>query len=90
MVRVAEFYDYSVSMKNNGPVAFKVYEETGIALFPQPLRRRRVQMVIKSYAPYRYGHCLYKCKEAALLTKSKSVIPMTGWMLPLSEFSSQP
>ena len=89
---VEEFYEYSVSMKSNGPMAYKIYEGDWISFDPAMVKEGDViQMVIKSYAPYRYGHCLYVTQRGST-TKQIKICCHTYDRLdtPLSEFSDQP
>ncbi len=70
--RVVEFYDYLVSKKNNGPLATKIYEGEWQTLNPSIVNEGDViQMVIKSYASYRYGHCLYVTQRGNSLDQIK-------------------
>jgi hypothetical protein len=90
--RVEEFYEFSVSMKSNGPMAYKVYEGDWKSFDPSIVNEGDViQMVIKSYAPYRYGHCLYVTQRGST-TKQIKICCHTYDRLdtPLSEFSDQP
>lgn len=90
--RVAELYDYSVSMKSNGPLAYKIYEGNWQSLKPTDVWEGDViQMVIKSYAPYRYGHCLYVTQRGSSLNQIKICCHSYDRLdAPLSEFSSLP
>ena len=58
--RVVEFYDYSIAAKRTGPSAYKIYEGDWQNFDPTGIREGDViQLIVKTYSPYRYGHCLY-------------------------------
>lgn len=90
--RVVEFYDYSVSIKNNGPFALKIYDGQWQNFNPSSVREGDViQMVIKSYASYRYGHCLYVTQRGDSLNQIKICCHTYDRLdAPLSEFSNFP
>jgi len=69
--RVVEFYDYSVAAKNSGPSAFKVYEGDWQCFDPSIVMEGDIiQLIVNTYTPYRYGHCLYVTEKG---TSSQSI-----------------
>lgn len=62
--RVVEFHDYAVASKTYGPKATRIFEGEWKDLRPSMLQEGDViQLVVASYAPYRYGHSLYVTKS---------------------------
>lgn len=90
--RVVEFYDYALSSKVNGPMATGVFEGEWQNFDPSIVREGDIiQLIVKSYAPYRYGHCLYVTEKGNTFDEIKicchSYDRRDG---RLSEFSSFP
>lgn len=90
--RVVEFHDYLLATKPHGPSAYKVFEGNWQSLEPSIIKKGDViQLVVASYAPYRYGHCLYvtqggnSCEDIKICCHSYDRLDA-----PLSEFSSLP
>lgn len=90
--RVEEFYEYSVAMKDTGPSAYKIYEGDWRNFDPAIAREGDViQMAVRSYAPYRYGHCLYVTQSGNSPDRVRICCHTYDRLdAPLSEFSSQP
>lgn len=90
--RVIEFYDYAVSGKANGPMATGVFEGEWQRLDPSVIRQGDViQLLVKSYAPYRYGHCLYVTEAGKTPDEIRICCHSYDRRdAPLSEFSSFP
>ncbi|NLX64294.1 MAG: hypothetical protein GX022_05925 [Clostridiaceae bacterium] len=90
--RVVEFHYYSVAAKNSGPSAFMVYEGDWQSFDPISVREGDIiQLVVNTYTPYRYGHCLYVTEKG----KSHQDIKVCCHSYdrsdaPLSEFSHFP
>ncbi|MGI6124628.1 MAG: amidase domain-containing protein [Acetivibrionales bacterium] len=90
--RVVEFYDYSLLPKSFGPLAYKIYEGDWQGFSPMVVEAGDIiQLVVKTYAPYRYGHCLYVTQEGATNYEIKICCHSYDRLdAPLSEFSSFP
>lgn len=58
--RVVELGEYTLASKALGPRAIKVYEGDWQDFRPSYIMAGDVvQLVVTTYTPYRYGHCLY-------------------------------
>lgn len=58
--RVVEFYNYSLAAKNSGPSAYKIFEGDWQSFNSSSVKEGDIiQLVVKTYIPYQYGHCLY-------------------------------
>lgn len=90
--RVVEFHDYALIYKTFGPNAYQVFEGSWQELKPPVIQEGDViQMVVASYAPYRYGHCLYVTQRGASFNDIKICCHSYDRLdAPLSEFSSFP
>ena len=90
--RVVELYDYAISPKTFGPKAVKIYEGGWQELNPSIIFEGDViQLVVASYTPYRYGHCLYVTQKGNSL--DNILICCHSYDRkdsPLSEFSDDP
>lgn len=90
--RVMEFFDYAISAKNTGPSAVKIYEGNWQNLNPSNIIEGDIiQMVVSSYAPYRYGHCLYVTERGSSFDNIKICCHSYDRLdATLSEYSSFP
>ncbi|HHU90732.1 MAG TPA: hypothetical protein GXZ22_06710 [Clostridiaceae bacterium] len=90
--RVVEFHDYSLAAKNSGPSAFKVYEGDWQSFSPSSVREGDIiQLIVKTYSPYRYGHCLYVTQNGESNKDIKICCHSYDRLdAPLSEFSDFP
>lgn len=90
--RVVEFHDYTLSVKTFGPNSYKIYEGNWQSLDPTIIKKGDiVQMIVVSYAPNRYGHCLYVTQEGGSADDVKVCCHSYDRKdAPLSEFSSFP
>lgn len=90
--RVVEFHDYALAPKAFGPKAFSVYEGGWEGLKPSAIKAGDViQLVVVSYAPNRFGHCLYVTQHGG--TFEDTLICCHSYDrrdTPLSEFSNNP
>lgn len=90
--RVVEFYDYSISAKNSGPSAYRIYEGDWHNFNPSSVREGDViQLIVNTYTPYRYGHCLYVTQRGESNRDIKICCHSYDRLdAPLSEFSDLP
>ena len=90
--RVVELGDYSLYPKVLGPQAIKVYEGSWQAFKPSWIKEGDViQLVVASYAAYRYGHCLYVTQAG--ISPDNILICCHSYDrrdTPLSEFTTNP
>lgn len=90
--RVVELYDYSLVSKGSGPSAYKIYEGNWQSFNPSSvLEGDIIQLVVKTYAPNRYGHCLYVTQDGESTDEIKICCHSYDRLdAPLSEFSRFP
>ena len=90
--RVVEFFDYCLQPKANGPKAVKIGEGDWSDIKPSLLKEGDViQLVVSSYAAYRYGHCLYVTREGTTWDSVQICCHSIDRMdSPLSEFAYAP
>jgi len=90
--RVVEFCEYALAPKTYGPKAVKVFEGEWRDLRPSIIQEGDViQLVVASYAPYRYGHSLYVTKSGIIPSEVRICCHSYDRLdAPLSEFSNYP
>lgn len=90
--RVVEFYDYCLTSKTFGPVAVQIYEGNWQNIKVSSIRAGDIiQMVVASYMPYRYGHCLYVTQKGNSFQEVKICCHSYDRLdAPLIEFSNFP
>ena len=90
--RVVEFYDYALAPKTYGPMALQIYEGNWQNIkLPLIHEGDIIQLVVASYASYRYGHCLYVTKKGHSFNEVKICCHSYDRLdAPLSEFSDYP
>lgn len=90
--RVIEFWDFMLAPKTYGPNGIRIFEGDWSGLRPSLIHTGDViQLVVKSYIPYRYGHCLYVTESGSTFDDIKICCHSYDRLdAPLSEFSSFP
>ncbi len=90
--RVVEFHDYALALKDFGPKAYQVFEGSWHNIKPSLIQEGDIiQMIVASYAPYRYGHCLYVTQRGASFDEVRICCHSYNRLdAPLSEFSNFP
>lgn len=90
--RVVELYDYFIVAKNSGPSAYKIYEGDWQSFNPSSVKEGDIiQLIVKTYSPYRYGHCLYVTQKGDSDFDIKICCHSYDRLdAPLSEFSGFP
>jgi hypothetical protein len=90
--RVVEFHDYTLSVKALGPSSYRIFEGDWQNLSPSIIKKGDIiQLVVVSYAPNRFGHCLYVTQEGDSTDDVKVCCHSYDRQdAPLSEFSNFP